>query len=151
MLLALRLCLAPTLMVAVTWVGRRLGPEAAGLVAGFPLASGPIAALLVAAHGSAFGVVAARGVLVGVLTAQVFILAYVAFAPRLSWPGATAAATLAFLAADVAGYRLRPTAPLAVAGVAIGLVLVWLAVRGLPPVRRRISKSRQRPMSMPFV
>ena len=52
--LALKLLLAPLLVVASSLAGRRWGPRLAGILVVLPIVAGPILLILYLDHGSAF-------------------------------------------------------------------------------------------------
>ncbi len=79
-----KLLIAPSFVVAVTLIGRRVGPSGAGFLAALPVVGGPILALLVVAHGAAFGATSALGSALGTVPTMVFALAYARLAERLS-------------------------------------------------------------------
>ncbi len=134
-----KLWIAPSFVVAVTLIGRRVGPSAAGFLAALPVVGGPILALLVVAHGAAFGATSALGSALGTVPTMVFALAYAKIATRLSpalcllasygvyfaatlltltlpisWPLAFVVPTLAWpfvLRAFPDGHAPRPTGP----------------------------------------
>ncbi|HEV2236287.1 MAG TPA: hypothetical protein VGR57_06455, partial [Ktedonobacterales bacterium] len=83
--LALKLILTPTLIGAVTLVGRRWGPGVSGWLIGLPLTSGPVALFLALDHGAGFAEDAARGILAGVVAGIAFTLAYAWLAFALEW------------------------------------------------------------------
>jgi hypothetical protein len=79
-----KLLIAPSFVVAVTLIGRRTGPSAAGFLAALPVVAGPILALLVVAHGPSFGATSALGSALGTVPTMVFALVYARIAERLS-------------------------------------------------------------------
>lgn len=83
-LLAAKLVVAPSFVVGVTLVGRRLGPSAAGMLAAFPVVGGPILGLVVAEQGATFGAHAALAGAVGAATTMIFTLVYTHLARRLA-------------------------------------------------------------------
>lgn len=88
---AVRLLLAPCFVVLVSLVARRFGVRVGGIVAGLPVIAGPVLLVLALQHGSSFAGRAAVGVLLGMVGLAAFVLAYIAAARWVSWPGALAA------------------------------------------------------------
>ena len=99
MILALKLCLTPFFIAAVTLAGRRWGPVASGLMTGLPLTSGPVSVILALQYGTHFAARAAVGSVVGQASVCIFCLTYAVAARRSAWPVSAAAALAAFLAA----------------------------------------------------
>lgn len=129
-LLLAKLLVAPSFVVVVTLVARRLGPAAAGLLAALPVVAGPILALMVVEQGVAFGQRAALASAVGAASTMGFTLAYSVLArrvpPLLCLPlayGVFGALTL-----------VASTLPMNTAS-AVGIPAVtWVLVLGLFPV-----------------
>lgn len=126
----LKLAIVPFLVVALSWIGRRFGPEWAGLLVGLPLATGPATLFLTLSHGPTFGLSVARGVLLGLAAAEAFVAAYAQGLRRgWDWLPSLGAALLAFLASAflVAQVRLEgwllPVSVLA----PITLTYTWLS------------------------
>jgi hypothetical protein len=96
-MLLLKLLLAPLIIVAVTLIGRRWGPRAAGLAAGLPVTTGPVSVFLALERGPAFAARAAGGTVAGLIATGAFCAAYAVVARRRHWPAALigAFATLA--------------------------------------------------------
>ena len=130
--LAVRILLAPCFVVAASLVARLFGVRIGGVVAGLPVIAGPILLILALEHGSSFASRAAVGVLLGVVGLAAFVLAYVASARWVSWPGAVAAAYTAYALAVVA---MRPVsvAPLIAFLIAGAALALTLAVLPRPP------------------
>ncbi len=124
LLFAAKLIGTPCLVIFVSLMARRFGPEGAGILAGLPLASGPVAALLVAAHGASFGRSAAAGILLGLFGAQAFIAVYGKVSARAAWPVTLTAALGAYLFVAAASYVVAPGPLLVIAVVLVGLVVL---------------------------
>jgi hypothetical protein len=124
-----KLVVAPAFVVAVTLLGRRLGPSVAGMLAALPVVGGPILALIVAEQGVAFGSEAALAGAVGGGTTMVFTLVYTRLAPRFS-PLACLALSYAFWGVATAALSFLPIG-VSVA-VALPLALWWLVLRAFP-------------------
>lgn len=129
-LLAAKLVVAPSFVVGVTLVGRRLGPSAAGMLAALPVVGGPILGLIVVEQGSTFGAHAALAGAVGAATTMVFTLVYTNLARRLPAWACLVAAYAVFAALTVA-LQFVPVG--LVAAIAIPLV-TWTAVLAAFPV-----------------
>ena len=99
MLLAVKLCLTPLLIVGVTLAGRRWGPLVSGLLIGLPLTTGPISFFLALEQGPVFATQAAIGGLVGQVSICLFCLAYAHAAQRLNWMLSAGCATATFATA----------------------------------------------------
>lgn len=119
-----KLAIAPLFVAVVTLVARRLGPSAAGFLAGLPVVAAPILGLLVAAHGSAFGAVSALGTAIGAGATMVFALVYARLAPRLRPPLCLLAAYGAYFAVAGLSIAIPVSWPFAIAVPAAA----WLAV-----------------------
>ena len=109
--LALKVALAPLLVVLATLAGRRWGAVVAGIVTAVPVVAGPILAILTIEHGRAFGATAARGALLGVVALSAFC---VVFARRAAagrpWLPALAAGWVAYLVVAAAASQVDATA-----------------------------------------
>jgi hypothetical protein len=84
-ILLAKLVLVPLLIAAITVAGQRLGPRAAGALAGLPVVAGPIALFLALEQGAAFGAHAAVGTLAGIASLAAFCVIYALSALRLPW------------------------------------------------------------------
>ncbi len=128
-LLALKLFLVPSLILAITYCGKRWGPAVAGWLSGFPVVSGPILFFIATEHGLGFATTAAEGTLSAVLAIVAFGLSYAWGATRFFWAGSLACGLLAYFvcvaALDAAAPPVYVAAPV-VAGV------LWFAPRLFP-------------------
>lgn len=97
-ILALKLFLAPLLIVAVTYIGRRWGSAVSGLLIGLPLVSAPISFIMAWEHGGEFGATAAVGSLLGQISNCLFGLTYIRCARGGGWPLCSVAAVAVFFA-----------------------------------------------------
>jgi hypothetical protein len=127
--LALKVALAPLLVVLATLAGRRWGAVVAGIVTAIPVVAGPILAIITIEHGRDFGAHAARGALLGVVALAAFcaVFARAATAGR-SWPISLALGWVAYavFAAVLSRVDMPPVPGLAVALAALaaaGLVI----------------------------
>ena len=141
--LAVRILLAPCFVVMVSLVARRFGARIGGVVAGLPVIAGPILLVLAVQHGSPFASRAAVGVLLGMVGLAAFVLAYVATARWVGWPGAVAVAYAAFALAVVA---MRPVSvgPLLAFVIACGALILTLGLLPRPryPARTPLPHAR---------
>jgi hypothetical protein len=74
--LALKITLAPALVVAATLAARRWGDRVGGIVIAIPIVAGPVLLVLALDHGRAFVQHAATGALVGIVAVCGFCLAF---------------------------------------------------------------------------
>jgi hypothetical protein len=141
-LLALKLLLAPSFIVATSVLARRVGVRVAGVVGGLPAIAGPILLVVALDRGRAFAGDAATGTLLGIVALIVFVLAYAGVSSRFAWPWALLVGWASFLLAVLA---LRPVhvgavGALVLSCAACGATLVilprrhseWLSTRPYP-------------------
>ena len=128
-MLALKLVLVPSLILGITFSGRRWGPAVAGWLSGFPVVSGPILFFMATEQGLPFASAAAVGTLSAVLAIVVFGLSYAWAATRMSWPGSLMCALFAYFAAVALLNVLAP--PVFVAAPLI-VIALWFAPRLFP-------------------
>jgi len=83
--LAAKILLAPTFVMAASLAARRFGARIGGLVGGLPAVAGPILLVFALSHGRAFAAEAAAGTLLGIVSLLAFIVAYSHLAGRASW------------------------------------------------------------------
>ena len=76
--LALKLLLAPLLVVVSSLAGRRWGPRVAGILVVLPIVAGPILLILYLDHGSQFTAEAASAATLGIVPLALFavVIAY---------------------------------------------------------------------------
>ena len=137
-LLALKLFLVPSLILAITYSGKRWGPAVAGWLSGFPVVSGPILFFIATEQGLGFASTAAEGTLSAVLAIVAFGLSYAWGATRLSWAGILTCALLAYFACVAVLNSVAP--PLYLAAAVVAAVL-WFAPRLFP---RRVPPQQAR-------
>jgi len=120
--LALKIALAPALVVAATLAARRWGDRVGGIVIAIPVVAGPVLLVLALDHGRAFVERAATGALIGIVAVCGFCLAFDR-AAALGVVGAVAASwlTYAALAVPLAHVHAAPFVGLVVALAAIGV------------------------------
>ena len=140
MLIALKIMLAPLLVVLSTLAARRWGPGVGGWLLGLPLTSGPVSVLLFLEHGVGFTRHAAAGTLVGLVAAGSFAACYAIVAPTRSWWRALVMATAACLATAGVLSWAHPDLPSRMA-----IALVALAAFGFLVGAPRDAVSRPEP------
>ena len=134
--LALKVALAPMLVVLATLSGRRWGAAVAGVVTAIPVVAGPILAIITIEHGRAFGEEAARASLLGVVALCAYCVFARAAAGGRDWPAALALAYLAF-AVVAAVASLIDLTPVAGFAAALAAPAAWVLIpapgSGAPP------------------
>ncbi|HEX7609257.1 MAG TPA: hypothetical protein VF380_01165 [Solirubrobacteraceae bacterium] len=131
-LLAVKLLLAPSFVVAASLAARRYGPRVGGLIAGLPVVAGPILLAYALAHGSAFAAGAAVGTLLGLVSLIAFVVVYARLAGRWRWGVSMLAGWLAFAVATAifSAISVGAGAALAIAGAGL---LIGLAATPRAP------------------
>lgn len=126
-MLAAKILLAPTFVIAASLAARRYGARIGGLVGGLPVVAGPILLVFALDHGAAFAAGAAAGTLLGLLSLLAFILVYAHLASRMSWAGSLLGWGAFFLMTATLSTTAVSAGPaLAVVLVAIGVTLLVL-------------------------
>ena len=107
MALLLKLTLAPALVALATYVARRLGPRAGGMVSGIPVVAGPIVLIYAIEHGDRFARAASAAAVLGMLSLIAFCVVYALVARVAPFPVALVAslATFALCTAVLSGVR----------------------------------------------
>jgi hypothetical protein len=131
--LALKLLLAPLLVVASSLAGRRWGPRLAGILVVLPIVAGPILLILYLDHGSAFAADAARAATLGIVPLAAFALIFAYLSRRRGWLVILLTSWLAVLVADLALSRVAVPA-------AAALLLALLALHGADSLLRRMDQ-----------
>ena len=121
--LALKLLLAPLLVVASSLAGRRWGPKVAGILVVLPIVAGPILLILYLDHGRSFAADAARAATLGIVPLSAFALIFAYLSRRQGWLLILLTSWITVLVADFALSHLAVSA-----GVA--LLLALLALHG---------------------
>ena len=129
--LALKLLLAPLLVVASSLAGRRWGPRLAGILVVLPIVAGPIMLILYLDHGSEFAANAARAATLGIVPLAAFALIFAYFSIRHGWLVILLASWVTVLVADLALSRIAVAA-------GIALLLALLALHGSGALLRRM-------------
>ena len=125
-ILALKLLLAPLLVVASSLVGRRWGPRLAGIVVVLPIVAGPILLIVYLDHGTQFAAQAARAATLGVVPLALFALVFAYGSRRHAWLLTLATAWVTVLLADLVLARFNVPA-----GIALALAVLALHGAGL--------------------
>jgi hypothetical protein len=140
--LALKLLLAPSFVVATSILSRRFGVGVGGVVAGLPAIAGPILLVLALGRGRAFAADAATGTLLGIVALVAFVLAYVAVSRRLAWPWALLVGWASFLGAILV---LRPVHVGSLAALSLACAACGATLLVLPRPHSGADSSRPRP------
>ncbi|WNV85857.1 hypothetical protein [Umezawaea sp. Da 62-37] len=126
--LALKLLLAPLLVVGSTLAGRRWGPHLTGILVALPIVAGPILFISYRLHGPDFAAAAAASSLLGLVSLAGFAVVFARTARHFRWPAAAATSCAAVLAVDVALSFVHVPAPVAavltLTAAALGLALL---------------------------
>ena len=141
--LALKLLLAPLLVVASSLAGRRWGPRVAGILVVLPIVAGPILLILYLDHGSQFTAEAASAATLGIVPLALFAVAIAYLSRRYGWLSTMVAGWLAVLAADLALAQVDVPA-----GAALALAL--LALHGASALLRRLDPPAPPPAPTPW-
>jgi hypothetical protein len=137
--LALKLLLAPLLVVASSLAGRRWGPRVAGILIVLPVVAGPILLILYLDHGSRFAAEAASAATLGIVPLALFAVVFGYLSRRHGWFLTLVASWLVVLATDLALAQIDvPVGP--------ALVLALLALHGASALLRRL---HQPPLPLP--
>jgi hypothetical protein len=128
-LLAVKLVLAPALVVGSSLAGRRWGHEVSGLLVALPLVAGPILLITELEHGAHFASRAAAASLLGLVALASFVVVFARVARHAGWPLAVLGGWIAFLAVALAFGQA--TIPAGV-GLALAAGAFALAPRLLP-------------------
>jgi hypothetical protein len=131
--LALKLLLAPLLVVGSSLAGRRWGPRVAGILVVLPIVAGPILLILYLEHGSQFAADAASSATSGIVPLAFFAVVFGHLSKRHGWFVTLLANWLVVLATDLALARVDVPA-----GAALALAL--LALHGASALLRRQSR-----------
>jgi hypothetical protein len=131
--LALKLLLAPLLVVVSSLAGRRWGPRLAGILIVLPIVAGPILLILYLDHGSRFAAAAARAATLGIVPLALFALIFAYLSRRHGWVLTLVAGWVAVLLADLVLARLAVPA-------VVALLFALLALHGAGAMLRRLDE-----------
>jgi hypothetical protein len=129
--LALKLLLAPLLVVVSSLAGRRWGPRVAGILVVLPIVAGPILLILYLDHGSQFTADAASTATLAIVPLALFAVVIAYLSRHHGWFSTMVASWLAVLASDLALAQIDVPA-----GAALALAL--LALHGASALLRRL-------------
>ncbi|MBL7494043.1 hypothetical protein I6A60_38170 [Frankia sp. AgB1.9] len=129
MTLALKLLLAPLLVVASSLAGRRWGPALAGTLVALPVVAGPILLITDLQHGRQFAAQAANAALLGLVTLALFAVVFAYESRTLGWKSSLALGWCASLTADLALSSLVVPPPI---GLLLALLATGTAVAVMP-------------------
>ena len=132
-IVALKLLLAPLLVVASSLAGRRWGPQVAGVLVVLPVVAGPILLILYLDHDSRFAAHAARAATLGIVPLALFALVFGYLSRHHGWLVTLAVSWIVVLAVDLALAQVDVPA-----GLALGLAL--LALHGANALLRRLDQ-----------
>jgi hypothetical protein len=138
--LALKLLLAPLLVVAASLAGRRWGPRLAGILVVLPIVAGPILLILYLDHGSSFAAAAARAATLAIVPLALFALIFAYLSRRHGWLLTLLVGWAAVLLADLVLARFAVPA-------VVALLLALLALHGAGAVLRRLDEPA--PVALP--
>jgi hypothetical protein len=141
--LALKLLLAPLLVVASSLAGRRWGPRVAGILIVLPVVAGPILLILYLDHGSRFAAAAASAATLGIVPLALFVVLFGYLSSRHGWFLTLVASWLVVLALDLALAQVDVP-------VAAALVLALLALHGASALLRRLHPPPKPPPPAPW-
>jgi hypothetical protein len=132
-ILALKLLLAPLLVVASSLAGRRWGSRVAGILVVLPIVAGPILLILYVDHGSRFAAAAARAATLAIVPLALFALIFAYLSRNHGWLLTLLASWAVVLLADLALAQIHVPA--------IGaLLLALLALHAAGALLRRLGQ-----------
>jgi hypothetical protein len=121
--LALKLLLAPLLVITSSAVGRRWGPRLGGILVVLPIVAGPILLIVYLEQGARFAAEAATGATLGIVPLALFAVVFAHVSRRRGWLVSLVSSWGVVLLADLGLAQLTVPAWLA-------LVLALLALHG---------------------
>lgn len=138
-LLAVKLLLAPLLVVGSSLAGRRWGHELSGLLVALPLVAGPILLITELEHGARFTARASAAALLGLIALACFVVVFARVARLAGWLPAVLAGWVAFLAVALAFAQTELSA-------GVGLLLAFGAFALAPSLLPADPPERDRPL-----
>jgi hypothetical protein len=139
-LLLLKICVVPALVVSVTLGARRWGPRVGGFLTSFPIVAGPTLFFFAVEQGNAFVRDAARATLLALIAVATSGLAYAWASTRAPWWASLPACWAAFVVTTLALNSSSWPLPLALAAAVASFFLVRAvlpAARGAPAAAAR--------------
>lgn len=134
MLLALKLLLAPALVVLSSLATRRWGPRLGGILVTIPIVAGPILLIICLEHGPAFAAQAAVASTLANVALAVFALALIVTVGRMPWWAAQLIALALVLLVDLGLAQLTVPAWVALLAAVVALHGVQYVLRRQPDV-----------------
>lgn len=133
--LALKLFLAPVLVVGSTLAGRRWGPRVAGILVTLPIVAGPILLIIHLDQGAAFTARAAAAATLAIAPLALFVLSFAYVSRRRGWAVTLGASWLvvALLDLGLAWVSVPAVAALIIALLALHGAGLLLRRMGTPP------------------
>lgn len=141
--LALKLLLAPLLVVASSLAGRRWGPQVAGILVVLPVVAGPILLILYLDQGSRFAAHAASAATLGIAPLAIFTVIFGYLSKRHGWLLTLALSWIAVIGLDLMLAQVDVPAALA-------LVIAVLALHGANALLRRLDQPPPPTLSPPW-
>ena len=141
--LALKLLLAPLLVVACSLAGRRWGSRLAGILVVLPIVAGPILLILYVEHGSEFAAEAASAATLAIVPLALFALIFAHLTRRHGWLMTLMLGWVVVLLADLALAQVRLPATIA-------LLLALIALHGASAVLRRLDQPPSPSIATPW-
>lgn len=133
-LLALKLLLAPALVVASSLAARRWGPRLGGILVTIPIVAGPILLILCLEHGAVFAAQAATAATAANVALALFALTLILAVDRVPWWAAMVTAWVVVLLADLGLAQISASAWVALVAAVLALHGVQYVLRRLPDV-----------------
>ena len=128
-LLAIKLLLAPALVVLSSLAARRWGPRLGGILVTIPIVAGPILLIIWLEHGGPFAAQAATAATAANVALAVFALALILLVGRMSWWLALLLTWVAVLAVDLGLARVPVPAWVAFVAAILSLHAVQWVLR----------------------
>ena len=127
--MALKLLLAPALVVLTSLAARRLGPRLGGILVTIPIVAGPILLIIALEHGGTFAAQAATSATAANVALAVFALSLIVAADRVPWWAAMSIAWAAVLLTDLGLAQISVPAWVALVAAALALHGVQYVLR----------------------
>ena len=128
-LFALKLLLAPALVVLSSLAARHWGPRLGGILVTIPIVAGPILLIIYLEHGAAFAAQASTAATAANVALAVFALSLIVVVDRVPWPFTMLIAWVAVLLTDLGLARVPVPAWLALIAAIIALHAVQFVLR----------------------
>lgn len=132
--MALKLLLAPALVVLSSLATRRWGPRLGGILVTIPIVAGPILLIICLEHGPAFAAQAAVASTLANVALAVFALALIVTVGRVPWWAAQMIAVASVLLVDLVLAQISVPAWVALLAAILALHGVQYVLRGQPDI-----------------